>query len=102
MDSIKLIGYRAESSLVQLAREKLTRHDDARSFVRGLFGTTINLRPELAEKRLVFELHGQTNPAHDEVAEHLCHELNETETIYPGTDLVMVFRTLRSSRFLPG
>jgi len=37
MDSIKLIAYRAESSLVQLARENLQRHDDARSFVRGLF-----------------------------------------------------------------
>lgn len=99
MDSVKLIAYRAESALVQLAREKLQRHDDARSFVRGLFGTTINLRPDPKTKQLVVELHGQTNPAHDHVVEHLCCELNETETLYPGTDLTLVFRPLRSSPF---
>jgi hypothetical protein len=102
MDSIKLIAYRAESSLVELAREKLQRHDDARSFERGLFKTTINLRPELNKKQLVVELHGQTNPMHDMVVEHLCSELNETETTYPGTDLTLVFQTIRSSTFHAG
>ena len=90
------------NALVQLAREKLQRHDDARSFVRGLFGTTINLRPDPKTKQLVVELHGQTNPAHDHVVEHLCRELNETETLYPGTDLTLFFRPLRSSLFHAG
>ena len=78
-------------------REHLKRHDDARSFVRGLMATTVNLRPDPVSKRLIIELHGQTNPAHDTVVEHLCIELNQTETQYPGTDLTIFYRPLRSS-----
>ncbi len=101
IDTIKLIAYRAESALVHIVREKLTRHEDARSGVRGLFGTTINLRPDVQRNELRIELHGQSNPAHDSVIEHLIAELNSTETHYPGTTLRLKFATLRSSAF-PG
>lgn len=100
-DTIKLIAYRAESALVAKVRERLKRHDDARSLVRGLMGTAVNLRPDLEGKRLIIELHGQTNPVHDRVIEHLCAELNQTETIYPGTELTLFYRTLRSPNFHP-
>ena len=102
IDTIKLIAYRAESALVHIVREKLTRHNDARSIVRGLFNTTINLRPDAGRNELRIELHGQTNPAHDAVIEHLIAELNSTETHYPGTTLRLHFATLRSSTFTGG
>ena len=100
IDTIKLIAYRAESALVQLAREQLLRHDDARSFVRGVMQSTINLRPDRERGELRIELHGQTNPLHDRVLEHLCAQLNETELSYPGTQLRLHYVTLRSSTFL--
>ena len=100
-DTIKLIAYRAESALVATVRERLKRHDDARSLVRGLMHTTVNLRPDPIAKRLTIELHGQSNPAHDKVIEHLCAELNQTETLYPGTALTLFYHPLRSSNFLP-
>jgi hypothetical protein len=53
--------------------------------------------PVPASKRLIIELHGQTNPAHDTVVEHLCIALNQTETQYPGTALTLFYRPLRSS-----
>jgi hypothetical protein len=96
-DTIKLIAYRAESALVAKVREHLKRHDDARSFVRGLMATTVNLRPDPVGERLIIELHGQTNPAHDSVVEHLCAELNQTETLYPGTNLTLFYKPLRPS-----
>jgi hypothetical protein len=99
MDTIKLIAYRAESTLVQLVRESLTRSDDARSLVAGLMQTSINLRPDVAGKALVVEIHGQANTAQDRVIEKLCEELNATETVYPGTNLVLKYKTLRSSLF---
>jgi len=100
-DTIKLVAYRAESALVAKVRERLKRHDDARSFVRGLMATTVNLRPDPCGKRLIVELHGQANPAHDVVVERLCAELNQTETLYPGTNLTLFYRPLRSANFLP-
>jgi len=99
IDTIKLIAYRSETALVYLARETLRRADDARSFVRGLMQTTINLRPDPAAGELRIELHGQANPIHDTVVAHLCEELNATETHYPGTPLLLKYIPLRSSTF---
>lgn len=102
LDTIKLIAYRAETTLVQLARETLKRADDARSFVRGLMNTSINLRPDTASGQLRVELHGQANPVHDGVVHALCVELNETETHYPGTTLRLKYVPLRSASFPAG
>jgi len=82
---------------VQLARETLRRHDDARSFVRALFATSVNLRPDSARNELRVEIHGQANPIHDATLEALCAELNATEICYPGTTLRLVYRPIRSS-----
>lgn len=101
IDTIKLIAYRAETALVQLARETLTRTDDARSFVRAVMNTTINLRPDLARGELRIELQGQANPIHDAAVSALCAELNATETHYPGTGLRLNYVPLRSPTF-PG
>ena len=102
IDTIKLIAYRAETALVELARETLRRGDDARSFVRGLLQSTINLRPDPQRGQLRIEVHGQANPIHDQAAFHLCEELNATETRYPGTDLRLHYTFLRSSNFPAG
>ena len=102
IDTIKLIAYRAETALVQLARETLRRPDDARSFVRALFATSVNLRPDPARNELRVEIHGQANPIHDATLEALCTELNATEICYPGTTLRLVYRPIRSSIFPPG
>ena len=99
LDTIKLIAYRAESALVAILREKKSRHDDVRSLVRGLFASSINLRPDATGTELHIELHGQANPAPDALLEHLCAELNSTDTHYPGTTLRLHFTTLRSSSF---
>jgi hypothetical protein len=102
IDTIKLIAYRAETALVQLARETLRRHDDARSFVRALFATSVNLRPDPARNELRVEIHGQANPIHDATLEAICTELNATEICYPGTTLRLVYRPIRSSAFPAG
>ena len=101
IDTIKLIAYRAETTLVHIVREVMSRADDAHSLIRALMGTTGNLRPDPEKKELRIELHGQTNPIHDKAIEHLCAELNELEVAYPGSDLILKYTPLRSSK-LPG
>lgn len=102
IDTIKLISYRAESALVHIARESLARTDDARSFVRSLLQSSVNLRPDKARGVLRIELHGQANPLHDQLAARLCAELNTTETHYPGSSLRLEYATLRSPSFPAG
>lgn len=91
VDTIKLIAYRAETALVQIAREKMHRHDDGRALIRQILNSTVDLCPDLEHKVLKVRLHHLTNSAHNQVLSHLCKELTETETVYPGTDLRLIF-----------
>ena len=91
IDTIKLIAYRAETALVELAREKIKRLDDARSLIRQLFRTEIDLFPDCLHKTLTVRLHPMSTQAHDEIVRHLCQELTSTETVFPGTDLCLIY-----------
>jgi hypothetical protein len=98
VDTIKLVAYRAETALVALAREKLARSEDARSLVRQIFESAVDLCPNLEQKTLTVRLHRLSSAIHDGVLEHLCAELTATETIYPGTDLRLAFEPTRPSQ----
>jgi hypothetical protein len=38
--------------MVQIVREKMTRHDDARSLMRAIYKTEVDLEPDLQAKTL--------------------------------------------------
>jgi len=91
IDTIKLIAYRAETALAELAREKIKRLDEARSLIRQLFRTEIDLFPDRLNKTLTVRLHPMSTQAHDEIVRHICQELTSTETVFPGTDLCLIY-----------
>ena len=72
IDTIKLIAYRAETALAELARKKIKRPDDARSLIRQLFRTEIDLLPDPLQKTLTVRLHPMSTQAHDEIVRHIC------------------------------
>ncbi len=91
LDTIKMIGYRAETSMVSIVREKSACTDDGRALLRQIFKTAIDLIPDLAQQTLTVRLHHLTQRAHDDVIRHLCEELNATETLFPGTALKLIY-----------
>jgi hypothetical protein len=91
LDTIKMVAYRAETAMTTIIREKMSRHDDARSLLRSIYTTEADLIPNLKEKTLIVRLHHLSNRSSDEVIQHLCTELNATETIFPDTDLRLVY-----------
>jgi Transposase protein len=91
LDTIKMIAYRAETALVQMARERLTRPDDARQLVASLFQTDADFHPDENSGTLTVRLHHSANHGHDEVIRHLCAELNATEATFPETNLRLVY-----------
>src|ERR1700751_1780028 len=97
IDTIKLIAYRAETALAQLAREKIKRLDEARSLIRQLFRTEVDLIPDQQNKTLTVRLHPMTTQAHDEIVRHICAEITATEIVFPGTDLRLIYE-ISSSR----
>lgn len=92
LDTIKMIAYRAESSLASLLREPLARTDDARALLRQMFTTEVDLIPDLTTETLTIRLHHLTQAAHDQAIEHLLAALNATQTVFPGTRLTLIFK----------
>jgi prepilin-type processing-associated H-X9-DG protein len=92
IDTIKMVAYRAETAMAQMAREKMSREDDARSLLRGLYSTEVDLLPDENAGTLTVLVHRQANRCADEMIRHLCNELNQTETIFPGTKLRLVYK----------
>ena len=92
LDTIKMIAYRAETSMACTIREALKRSDDARSLLRQIYHTEVDLIPDLQAKTLTVRLHNLTQAAHDIAARHLCEELTATETTFPGTNLRLVYK----------
>jgi len=91
VDTIKMIAYRAETALAAVVRDHLTRADDARALIREILSAEADLIPDEKEKTLTVRLHHLTNPLSDRAARALADCLNESETVYPGTDLLLKF-----------
>lgn len=92
LDTIKLISYRAETSMACLLRESMSREDDTRALLRQIYSTEVDLLPDADHKTLTVRLHHLTQAAHDQALVRLCEELNATETIFPGTDLRLIYK----------
>jgi hypothetical protein len=92
IDTIKMIAYRAESSLASLLREHIARQDDARALLRQIFSSEADLIPDMAANTLTVRLHHLTQAAHDQAIQLLLAELNATQTIFPGTQLTLVLK----------
>jgi hypothetical protein len=89
-----MIAYLAETAMAQILREKMKRHDDARSLLRAIYSTEIDIAPDLQAKTLTIRLHPLANQCSDDAVKHLCAEINSTETVFPGTDpffLALIF-----------
>lgn len=97
IDTIKMIAYRAESALAGEVREHLGRQDDTRALLRRVFVTPANLHPDYERKTLLVELHRLGSPLQDAAIAKLCEELTATETLFPTTDLKLVYRQMGSA-----
>jgi hypothetical protein len=91
LDTIKMIAYRAEVAMANLARENMTRTDDAHSLLRSVYNQTVDLIPDLEKNELHVRLHNAANRANDKTIGALCQELTATETNFPGTNLKLVY-----------
>jgi prepilin-type processing-associated H-X9-DG protein len=91
MDTVKLIAYRSETSMVNIVREKLARTDDARAVIRDLCRSEADLLPDTEANILHVRVHSMANPRLNAAIEHLLTELNASELNYPGTNLRLTY-----------
>ena len=91
LETVRMVAYRAETAMVPLITDEHTDSPAARSVLQTLFTTAADIVPEPERKRLRIRLHRSSTPATDRRIQRMCHQLNQTETTYPGTDLTIVY-----------
>ena len=101
IDTIKMVAYRAETAMANIIRPHMARKDEARQVIRQIFNTETNLIPDEQNKRLMVELRNLTSEYADQLANILCQELNNSGTIFPGTEME-IFYKLVSQKNRPG
>ena len=92
LDTIKMIAYRAETSLVNIIKPKMAHPDEVRALLQHIFRTDANIYPDHENKKLIVEIHALSYRKDDKILLQLCQQLNETETPFPGTDLVLFYK----------
>jgi prepilin-type processing-associated H-X9-DG protein len=92
LDTIKMIAYRAETALAALIRPKMSHVDEARTLLREIFTTEADLIPDQDQGTLTVALHHLANPISCEIARALAVCLNQTETVFPGSNLRLQFK----------
>ena len=93
MNTVGMIAYRAETIMTDLLRSKTITTTNARSILQDLFTTPVDIKTDQNKKELHVCLHGASTPATNQAIASLLKEINQTETVFPGTGLTMVFES---------
>lgn len=96
VDTIKMIDYRAETAMATMIQPKLSQRKATRVLLRQIFSTEVDLEPDTGNKILNVSLHSLSNERSNKIALNLCKQLNETETVFPGTEMRLVYKLVSS------
>ena len=91
LDLVRMIAYRAETRMMAPIITTQGKKPNARRLLRALLTSDANIIPVPAKGILCIQLLGLGSDACDRMLAPLVEELNATRTIYPGTDLRLVY-----------
>ena len=93
MNIVKMICYRAETSVAnELAAYLAGGKDEKRMLIKQIMENNADLIPDYENKTLTVVLHSLSAPRFNNAAAKLAVLLTETETVFPGTELLMKFK----------
>ena len=90
-DVVRMIAYRAETRIMAPVITTQGKKPNARRLLRSLLTSDANIIPDPANGILCIQLLGFGSDASDRILAPLVEELNATNTIYPGTELRLVY-----------
>lgn len=96
MNIVKMICYRAETLVANLIAEILSikdSHQEKRMIVKQIISSAADIIPDEKNNTLTVVLHALSARRFNDAAEKLAHLLNQTETVFPGTEMRLIFKT---------
>jgi uncharacterized protein YjgD (DUF1641 family) len=90
---IKIICYRAETALAELLSPhyKRTKHE-IRTLIKSIINTTTNMEVDKEKQTLTITLYPLANMRSYDAVNKICDKVNATNTLYPGTNLRLLFK----------
>jgi len=90
---IKMICYRAETSCANLLSPDYKKStNEKRALVKSIMRSHADIIPDYLNNQLTISIYSQANPRMNHAIEKVIRLLNESETKYPGTDLVLFYK----------
>jgi hypothetical protein len=93
MNIVKMICYRAETSVANTLAQFLQDEDDKRMLVKQIIQNHADIVPDYPNNTLTITLHTLSAPRFNEAAKQLAELLNLTEINFPNTNLRLNFKT---------
>lgn len=91
MHTLRMLAYRAETCMAATLAPELDNPETARSLLKALFQSDASLLPDPQAGTLTVRLLHQASRAQDAALAPLLAELNQTRTVFPGTELRLVY-----------
>jgi hypothetical protein len=93
-DAVKMVCYRAETSLFNLVAPHFARaEDEGRAFLKSVFELPADIAPDEANKKLMVRFHSMSNQRSNRALSELCEIMTAQSCRFPQTDLKLVFET---------
>ena len=90
---IKMICYRAETAVcIWINSEIYSNQDEIRSVVKSIIKTRGDIISDYQQQTLTIKLYTQATPRNNHALSKLCELLTDTETLYPGTKLRIIYK----------
>jgi hypothetical protein len=90
-DTVKMIAYRAETTLVGLLCPHLAKKDEARALIRELFVSSADIMPDDQANTLTVRIHRMACSAHDKAIAALLADLTAAGFQHPETGMTMIY-----------
>lgn len=94
MNIIKMICYRAETTVANILSDKLINAThEKRMLVKQIIQANADIYPDYSNNTLTVKLHSLSTPRFNQAVQYLALVLTESETYFPGSPLKLIFKT---------
>ena len=94
MDTIRMVAYRAETAMASMADDFLSAPDTVRSWMKALMKSPADIIPDYSAKTINVIVYPLGEERMNRMVRQLLQTLNETMTVFPGTDMVLNYSLL--------
>ena len=91
---IKMICYRAETAFANLLMPFYKKNaNEVRALVKSIIFCKADIFPDYLQNNLTITLYSLATPRDNLAIENICHNLNDAEVFFPGTELKLIYKT---------